>query len=83
MSNFEEIKFPADKLAECKNILCDCGNYIWIPGIVLKMIPGLMIGRSAPGITPLNILFCSECKKLHPDHEKQIGDINKPLILPD
>jgi len=63
---------PKVDLRNCKSQLCKCGSELWTQALVLKEVPGLLLMRSAPGVTQVGVIICAKCKEIHPDHIKQI-----------
>ena len=62
-NNFDNIQMPQINLKEYETIECDqCGNVAFIPGMILKVIPGVVLGTGAKSkMVPDNILICSKC----------------------
>lgn len=52
-----------------KSIPCECGCLLWDKRTVAKKISGIIIGSTQDTIAHIDVLVCSECKKISPDQE--------------
>ena len=57
------MQMPQLNLKEYDTIECDkCGNVAFIPAMILKIVPGIVIGTGSQNkILPDNVLICSKC----------------------
>lgn len=57
------MQMPQLNLKEYDTIECDkCGNVAFIPAMILKVVPGIVIGTGSQNkILPDNVLVCSKC----------------------
>lgn len=57
-----------------------CGCEIFVPGIIFKKVPGVLIGQGADDTeVPIKIFYCANCKELSPYDKKLLekGKNNK------
>jgi len=61
--DFANLQMPQIDPKEYESITCDkCGNVAFMPAMILKIIPGLLLGTGAENrILPDQILVCSKC----------------------
>ena len=46
---------------------CTCGNEVFIPGVIFKKVPGILIGQGSETVqVPLKVFCCSKCGELSP-----------------
>lgn len=61
------LDYPSDK---CSN----CGNEVFIPGIIFKTVPGLELGQGTENVqVPIKVFVCSKCGELS-NYDKEILD---------
>ena len=62
-SGMPDLSKPSIDPRDYKTIRCSkCGNITFVPGCVIKEIPGSAVGQAGePVIVPLNVYICSEC----------------------
>lgn len=71
MQNINPLEFESVKCPKC-------GNEIFIPGVMFKNIPGVMLGMGAEPIPyPIKVAICSECHSLAPAYEQMLKKNNK------
>lgn len=52
------LDYPSDKCSEC-------GNEVYIPGIIFKNIPGIEFGQGTETVqVPIKVFVCSKCGEL-------------------
>ena len=64
---------------------CSCGNEIFIPGVIFKKIPGILIGQGNEDVQfPLKIFCCSKCGELSPYDKEMLEehDKKKKKVMP-
>ena len=67
------------EILECDNWTCECGSQIFREAIVLKKVPGVLVGSAKPYITaPIPVVVCDKCGKLAPNMPNQ----DKLIITP-
>lgn len=61
-----DLSKPSIDPRDYKTIKCsNCGSITFIPGSVIKEIPGSAVGQAGePVLFPLNVYICSECHKI-------------------
>lgn len=77
MSNFDGMPGPSGPSInpfEYESCKCSsCGNEVFIPGIIMKKIPGILAGSSAEfEVVPIKVFICSKCGALSPTDEEFI-----------
>ena len=55
-------------IIEAENIVCDkCGSPIFKPAMVLKKVPGVVLGMGVEPIAmPIEVMVCNQCGELAP-----------------
>lgn len=64
---------------EYPNEKCECGNETFVPGYIVKKVPGMLVGASDEkevGI-PLKVFLCAKCGALSPTDKKMIKEETK------
>ena len=46
--------------------VCECGNKIWIQGLILKKVSSLISQSGRPEVMPVPVFMCSKCGELAP-----------------
>ena len=46
--------------------VCDCGNKIWLQGLVLKKISKLLTQSGVDEMMPIPVFYCSKCGEIAP-----------------
>jgi DNA-directed RNA polymerase subunit RPC12/RpoP len=75
-------------LKDARDIPCECGNTIFMPGYRFKKISRLLTGAAKDSILPIELYLCTSCgkplKELMPEELKS-GTTNetKPSITTD
>lgn len=56
------------EILECDNWTCECGSQIFREAVVLKKVPGVLVGSPKPYITaPIPVMVCNKCGRLAPN----------------
>lgn len=51
---------------------CSCGNSVFVPGVIFKKVPGILVGQGSETVQlPLKVFCCSKCGELSP-YDKEI-----------
>lgn len=59
------LDYPSDKCSKC-------GNEVFVPGVIFKTIPGVIVGNGKDDVqVPLKVFVCSKCGELS-DYDKKI-----------
>lgn len=64
---------------EYPNEKCECGNETFVPGYIVKKIPGMLVGASDEkevGV-PVKVFLCAKCGKLSPADQKMFDEETK------
>ena len=79
---------PNIDLSEYQNTKCECGCETFIPTVIFKQIPGLLVGAADQKFVevPIKVFQCSKCGKLLPSIEKELNkkndsSTNKKIII--
>jgi hypothetical protein len=59
------------------NVKCECGNEVWLQGVVLKQISGLELGTGTKDqLIDIPVFYCSKCGEVFPEDKKiyKIGE---------
>lgn len=46
--------------------VCECGNKIWVQGLILKKISALLSQSGKEEVMPIPVFLCSKCGELAP-----------------
>ena len=46
------------------NVVCECGNKVFIEGVILKKVSPLVTGSQTESIYPIPVYQCSKCGKI-------------------
>lgn len=59
--------------------VCECGNEIFMPGVIFKKVPGVMLGQGGTDYVPvpIKVFVCSKCGKLSPSDQKILNEEKK------
>lgn len=53
---------------------CSCGNEVFVPGVIFKKVPGILLGQGSEDVqVPLKVFCCSKCGELSP-YDKELLD---------
>ena len=55
------------------NVVCECGNKVFIQGVILKKVSPLVTGSPTESLYPIPIYQCSKCGKI-PDELLRRGN---------
>lgn len=56
-------------MVECTN----CGNHVFVPGIIFYSVPGLELGAGGETVdVPVKVFVCSKCGELSPQDQEII-----------
>lgn len=50
-------------------LTCECGNDIFIRGIVRKEVPSILMTKREPQVFQLEVLYCGQCGKFAPGYD--------------
>ena len=81
MPNINPLNYPSE--------VCSCGNETFIPGIIFKKVPGMLMGQGTEDtLIPLKVFVCSKCGELSPydkdileEHKKQKEKLNNSNLI--
>lgn len=60
--------YPSEK---CEN----CGSEVFLPGVMFKRIPGLLIGAGTEEVdVPIKVAVCAKCGTLSPSDAKMLKE---------
>lgn len=69
VGNINPFEYPSQK--------CECGNEIFINGVIFKEIPGVLVGSKDKEIIPVPVYVCSKCGEICPSQKKIIEELKK------
>ena len=46
------------------NVVCECGNKVFIQGVILKKVSPLVTGSPTESLYPIPVYQCSKCGKI-------------------
>jgi hypothetical protein len=70
MPKINPFKYPSEK--------CSCGNEIFVPGVIFKKIPGMLVGQGTEDVqAPIKVFFCSKCGELSPYDKELFAEANE------
>lgn len=61
-------------LRTCQTLECECGNIFFEKDIIIKVVPGIMIGTTGNHHIPVDILRCRACGKILDEYEPLISN---------
>lgn len=61
-------------LTQCSTLECECGNIFFEKDIIVKIIPGIIIGAAKNTNAPIEILRCKNCGKVLPEYEPLLNN---------
>lgn len=61
-------------LTQCSTLECECGNVFFEKEIIVKIIPGIIIGAVQNTNAPIEILRCKNCGKVLPEYEPLLNN---------
>ena len=68
--NINPFEYPSEK--------CSCGSEVFIPGVIFKKIPGMLLGQgSETAQVPIKVFVCAKCGELSPYDKEMLEDIKK------
>lgn len=75
------VNMPAVNPLDYPSEVCpNCGCEIFVPGIIFKKIPGVLIGQGSDDTqVPLKIFYCANCRELSP-YDKKIIEKGKKKV---
>lgn len=69
--NVNPLNYPSES--------CSCGNEVFIPGIIFKKVPGVVVGQGSEEVqVPIKVFVCSKCGELSPI-DKETLEKNKKV----
>ena len=54
----------ASMIISSPNVVCECGNKVFIEAVILKKVSPLVIGSQTETIYPIPVYQCSKCGKI-------------------
>lgn len=52
-----------------------CGNFVFQPALIFKMVPGLLVGEGNDKVSvPIKVACCSKCGELSPSDAKMLKE---------
>lgn len=61
-------------LTQCSTLECECGNIFFEKDIIVKIIPGIIIGAAQNTNVPVEIMRCKKCSKVLPEYEPLLNN---------
>ena len=58
------LKMPNVNPLEYPTVKCLCGNEIFVPGVIFKDIPGVVLGERENVQVPIKVFYCKHCGEL-------------------
>ena len=53
----------------------ECGNYVFQPGLIFKVVPGILLGQGTESVpVPVKVACCSKCGALSPLDRKMLEE---------
>ena len=81
--NINPFEYPSE--------VCSCGNEVFVPGVIFKKIPGVLVGQgSETAQVPIKVFCCSKCGELSPydketleehDNVKEKTEVKKTNLI--
>ena len=59
-------------------ICSECGHNVFIPGVIFKMVPGILLGSGSPEpeSVPIKVACCAKCGALAPSDKKAYDEMS-------
>lgn len=67
LPNVDPLDYPSVKCPHC-------GSEVFVPGVIFKEIPGVLLGQADTVAVPIKVFVCSKCGALSPDDEKILNE---------
>lgn len=77
---------PNIGLGDTRDVMCECGNIIFMPGYRFRKVSRLLTGEAKDSVIPIEVFLCTNCGKplseLLPEELRsdKIEDGNKKII---
>lgn len=56
-------------------VCSECGNFVFQPALIFKMVPGLLVGDPSDKVSvPIKVACCSKCGALAPSDAKMLKE---------
>jgi DNA-directed RNA polymerase subunit RPC12/RpoP len=68
----------AKDIIEAPNVVCECGNKVFVEGFIVKRISRILTGNATDTLYPIPVYTCSKCGKI-PNEFLEKGNASKIL----
>lgn len=79
MMNGGGTSIPTPNIFSYPSEKCDeCGHEVFVPGLIFKLVPGVMLGQGASTVPyPIKVACCAKCGALSPLDKKMYAEEEK------
>lgn len=70
MSDFNNT-ISSDVIRNANTLSCECGNKIFLQGVVFKEISKLITGSPENEVMQIAVFYCKECGKIPKNYDKE------------
>jgi hypothetical protein len=68
-------------ISQCENITCECGCPYFGDAVIIKRVPGVMVGSSKDIEQPVQIFVCASCGRPRMPWSAEPQEEKSPLII--
>ena len=54
---------PNIQLKDTRDVVCECGNIIFMPGYRFRKVSRLLTGEAKDAVIPIELFLCTNCGK--------------------
>ena len=72
--------YPAISRKDNKTEICsECGSEVFVPGVIMKKVPGVLLGEGGVEFipVPIKVAVCAKCGTLSPSDKKKYEEETK------
>lgn len=59
----EQKQHPNIGLKDTRDVVCECGNIIFMPGYRFRKVSRLLTGEAKDSVLPIEVFLCTNCGK--------------------
>jgi len=77
----ETYQQPHINIKDTRDVSCECGNLIFMPGYRFKKLSKIMTGNAQDSIIPIEMYLCTQCgKALQELLPLELRDTPSPIV---
>lgn len=75
MTDLNSINAKVNPFAYPSEVCEECGNDVFQPGLIFKLVPGILLGEGTETVpVPVKIACCSKCGSMSPLDRKMLEE---------